>query len=93
MPVPAEGGREVSAEVGAVSVVRAVGVWVDSGVEVSVWVTVGVEGTLTLCVVRTVLAEMTEEKADAAGELEARGGGEFPVLKGTDVTLLPVWVV
>lgn len=78
---------------GAVSVVRAVGVWVDSGVEGSVWVMVGAEGTLTLCVVPTVLAEMVEEKADAAGELEARGGGEFPVLKGTAVTLLVVWAV
>lgn len=75
------------------SVVRAVGVWVDSGVEGSVWVMVGAEGTLTLCVAPTVLAEMVEEKADAAGELEARGGGEFPVLKGTAVTLLVVWVV
>lgn len=89
----AEGEREVSAEVGVVSVVRAVGVWVDSGVEGSVWVMVGAEGTLTLCVVPTVLAEMVEEKADAAGELEAKGGGEFPVLKGTAVTLLVVWAV
>lgn len=88
-----DGGREVSTEVGVVSVVRAVGVWVDSGEEGSVWVMVGAEGTLTLCVVPTVLAEMVEEEADAAGELEARGGGEFPVLTGTAVTLLVVWAV
>lgn len=79
--------------VGAVSVVRVVGVGVVSAVTRTVWVMVGAEGTLTLCVVPTVLAEMVEEKADAAGELEARGGGEFPVLKGTAVTLLVVWVV
>lgn len=88
-----DGGREVSTEVGVVSVVRAVGVRVDSGEEGSVWVMVGAEGTLTLCVVPTVLAEMVEEEADAAGELEARGGGEFPVLTGTAVTLLVVWAV
>lgn len=93
VPVPAEGGREVSAEVGTVGVVRAVGVWVDSGVEVSVWVMVGVEGTLTLCVVPAVMAEMTEETGDAEGELEPSGSGEFPVLKGTAVTLLMVCCV
>ena len=67
VPVTAEVGERGWVDVGAVHVVRVVGVRVDSAVECSVCVMVGAEGTMFLCVVSAVLAEEDEEKEEAAG--------------------------
>ena len=67
VPVTAEVGERGWVDVGAVRVVRVVGVRVDSAVECSVCVMVGAEGTMFLCVVSAVLAEEDEEKEEAAG--------------------------
>lgn len=67
VPVTAEVGERGWVDVGAVHVVRVVGVRVDSAVECSVCVMVGAEGTMSLCVVSAVLAEEDEEKEEAAG--------------------------
>ena len=46
---------------GTVGVVRVVGVWVDSAVVWTVWVVVGAEGTLSICVVPELSGRMDGE--------------------------------
>lgn len=54
---------------GAVGVV---GVWVDSAVMWTVWVMVGAEGTLSVCVVPELSGRMDGENADVSGTLALR---------------------
>lgn len=74
---------------GAVSVVRVVGVWVDSGVEGSVWVMVGAEGTLSICGVPELPGRMDGESVDVTGTLVLKllVFPELPVLKSVGSAL------
>lgn len=57
---------------GAVGVVRVVGVWVDSAVVWTVWVVVGAEGTLSVCVVPELSGRMDGENAVVSGTFALR---------------------
>lgn len=57
---------------GAVSVVRLVGARADSAVVWTAWVMVGVEGTLSICVVPELSGRMGGENADGRGTLVLR---------------------
>lgn len=75
--------------VGAVSVVRVVGVGVDSAVTWTVWVMVGVEGTLSTCGVPELPGRIDGESVDVTGTLVLRVPvfPELPVLKSVGSTL------
>jgi hypothetical protein len=72
VPVTAEIEGGGSADVGTVGVVRVVGVWVDSAVVWTVWVVVGAEGTLSICVVPELSGRMDGENAVVSGTFALR---------------------
>lgn len=84
-PVAAEAGGGGSVGVGAASVAVVVSVEVDSGVVWGVGLVTGADGTLPICVVPTLLAEMD---ADVAGILVASGLAGFPALEGLAVLMV-----